>query len=419
MVTKQNLSFKIFEDKKKYDHIFENLKKLSNKWNPRRINKAIHKKISLTLNICEQLEKEAIDSLPIYRVRVLKENEGIDESKISSFIYPPRKYCDLGRANRKGQQVFYSASDPHTASFEKEREIIRDKSIVYLSRWRIKDCSDKITMQTLFFGLPEFADEQKQHDSTSMFIPGIQQLFQNMFGQIPEQLKDSFAHCQSLYTDLFTSSDRESYHITSSIVHNTFSYMRKKNADVPIFAYPSVAKKRRAVNFAFRKDFVDKHLHLMGIDKIIVTKLTETELRYTSNSRGILKGKNIEWFDVRVHLEKIYRDTPTVSYDLIPANFKPVETDQLLVNNSCSSKIDVKELFHLKKLDDDYFVNRMEEVAATMPFDKMSEKFDYVAVIPIGGGTYLDGNLTEEGKVNFLGVRFVFSINYEPKQEMS
>src|SRR5690606_4737229 len=82
---------------------------------------------------------EITDGVHYYRIRVVNEGDiNIRENDVSSFSYPPKKLCELGRANRKGQQVLYTSVDPHTAFFEKASEININSSIVYLSKWKIK-----------------------------------------------------------------------------------------------------------------------------------------------------------------------------------------------------------------------------------------------------------------------------------------
>src|SRR4051812_47486721 len=112
MEKENELNFKVYTNKKDYDEIFEEIKKIPPDLSAKEITSIIQKKISLAILINMIVEKRTLDLFTGYRVRTLQQDESIDEKSISSFSYPPNpEKIKIGRANLKGQQVFYTAGD--------------------------------------------------------------------------------------------------------------------------------------------------------------------------------------------------------------------------------------------------------------------------------------------------------------------
>src|SRR5687767_12701366 len=102
---KDKAQFKVFS-KEQYDQMFEGLRKIPSHWNPKKINQSVLDNMSMVLILAQPFSDEITDNVHYYRIRVFNEGDTpVDESKASSFSYAPKKYCELGRANRKGKQV--------------------------------------------------------------------------------------------------------------------------------------------------------------------------------------------------------------------------------------------------------------------------------------------------------------------------
>ncbi|KJS05468.1 MAG: hypothetical protein VR77_08470 [Flavobacteriales bacterium BRH_c54] len=291
-------------NKEYYDKAFDEIRKIPISWFPSRITEFIRKKLSSNIFLVNPLEKETLTSLLVYRARVLKKGEQVDENKVSHFSYPPKKIGDrilaMGRANRIGQQVFYGTIDKHTAIIEVSDNIIENDSIVYISTWEIKDVEKHTNMKVLFSGLSVDKDSY-----AAVFMRMVENNFNKAFQNMPEPHRTNFYYAQKKYQELFTSTGKKFYHISSSIVHDVFVRYLKQKVNVPIIAYPSVAKKKESINFAIRKDFVDSHLRLKQIDKVRVTSIKNEEITFTGLKRAIVKDGKIVWLKLDVQIEDI------------------------------------------------------------------------------------------------------------------
>ncbi|MBA3704728.1 MAG: hypothetical protein H0W84_02175 [Bacteroidetes bacterium] len=246
-------NFKIYP-KAEYDKIFEEIKAIPVDWEPQKIVNFIKEKINFPLTFAHELSEEMLSKFPIYRARVQKVGEKkIDENDVKEFSYQPNpELCEMRRCNRKWQQVFYGAGDENTAIYESKKDIIVGESIVYLSNWEIKECSEPVLMHMLFYGLPEDTDNYASIMSTSL-NKSILEMFQN----IREEVRECLFYYLKKYQELFTSSNEQYYHISSSIIHEIFEELSTKQisnkndrfVNMPIVSYPSVAKYRTTVNF--------------------------------------------------------------------------------------------------------------------------------------------------------------------------
>lgn len=292
------VSFKVHKNKKAYDKVVKSIKGIPKKLSARKINKIIAEKFNFSLIPMILLSSESTDKMPLYRLRSLSEGENIDESKISSFIYPPRNKVKMARANRKHQQVLYTCSSHKGAFYECEKQIKRNikksrskKSIIYLSVWGIKDVEDTVQMRNFCLGI-----KGKNNDSgESEFFNYVNERIDFFLRNLKDEFKINLLYSQKLYTELFLNKNSRYYHITSAIAYNTFVHALEQKVNIPIMSYPSVAMEHEAINFAFRIDFVKEHIYLKEVYKAEIYSIDRTKFDTVYLAKGVPENDIIKW----------------------------------------------------------------------------------------------------------------------------
>lgn len=398
--------------KEYYDKAFDEIKKIPSSWNPSKITRYIREKLSSSIFFVQQQDKQVIESLSLHRARVMNKGEVIDENDISNFRYPPRKIngkmLAMGRANRTGQQVFYSSIDKHTTIVELQPYINKNESIVYISTWGIKNIKKKINMKLLFSGLSVDKDSYAE-----VFRKSVERGFNKLFQQMPEPHKQNLFYAQKKYQELFTSEGEEYYHISSSIIHDIFVRYLEQKADVPIVAYPSVAKKKESINFAIRKDFFDKHMYLKRVDKIIVKSIEKEEINMTGIGRAVEENGKLKWLKLKVTLAPInYKSV----YLYIEASDKPTrflhvqDYDMLLKCCEEHSFSAQHYLENMRKLSKQQISEAVTKSIPVPDFDKKHEG-NYLMVIPTEGEIFLKTD-KKMVPIYFIGINVEFTLEY-------
>lgn len=232
--------------------------------------------------------------------------------------------------------MFYSSGDFNTPFIESQERIHLNKSIVYLSKWKIRSELQSVKVQYFFLGIDPDA---KNH--AGIMATGLQENFENHLKNFNADQKERFIYGQKKLRELFTSETKDYYHITSALVQAVFEELKIKGADMPIIAYPSVAKSKTSVNFAIAKDFTDKYLYLEEVYKGVVTEINKDVIfSFEAKGYGNPNTKTIIWKKTKNILEPINYDN--VLY-LFEGNDKlrTLEIDEWLIYADHKIYIDV------------------------------------------------------------------------------
>lgn len=411
MEESKKIHFRIPLDKKDCDLIFEEIKQIPNYWSPKRITDKIHEKLSLTLILGRLIEKETIKAIPIYRLRIPKPGEKFDETMLSEFSYPPKKFCKMQRCNRNGEQVFYASADPH-ATFLELSDGVKPGTIAYISKWGIKEEAENFFMRFLFYGIPE---DEKNY--ASIMANGMQEEFHKIFKNMPDMPRDSLSYIQKKFQELFTAKGKEYYHISSAIVRHMFVNGRKKNPNfnMPVIAYPSVAKDKKGVNFVFRKDFVDKYFYLKYIDKVIVNSVEMDKVNHSPISRGIMVDGKIKWMKFRISIDKIDYDSAILSNDEFPnesANLIPIKSNEEVLSCCPEHRFSLKSYLHDTNINDDFLLNAIRDVPMQGLDNENSDTRPNMFFLKVEHDLFYNQNFGEEGRVKFIGVPVTYKLEY-------
>lgn len=405
-------TIKIFS-KEYYDKAFEEIKQIPKTWPPSKVTEFVRKKLSSSIFLVQQQDKNAIESINLHRARVMEMGQVIDENDISNYHYPPRKrkngkMLPMGRANRIGQQVFYASIDKHTTIIELQPDIIQNESIIYLSTWGIKDIERSVNMKLLFSGLSVDKDSYAE-----IFSKSMEQGFNQLFQQMPEPHKSNLSYAQKKYQELFTSEGDEYYHISSSIVHDIFVKYLKQKVNVPIIVYPSVAKKKESINFAIRRDFFDKHIYLKRVDKIIVKSIAKEEINMTVIERAIVENAKLKWLKLRVTIKPINYKSISLYIESKenPEKFYHIQDNDNLLR--CCEKHTFSAQHYLENMRKLSMKEIMNTVTKTIPVADFDERYE--GVYHMATNTVQDIFFqSTKGMIPiyFIGINIEFTLEY-------
>ena len=405
MKDKHELNLRILGTKAEYDKAFEKIRQIPENTPPLEVVKIIRELISLTLMPIRPLAYDAIKNFTFYRVRPVNKSAPINDTDIREFYFPPKDLCKMGRANRDKEQVFYLSGDSNTPFHEIASHMNIDGCIIYLTKWGIKKTGVPIYMHSFFFGIPEGEDNY-----ASIMASGLEDLLQKLSAKLPEKAKENLGYCQKLYQELFTSKDRRYYHITSAIVSDIFS--SKEQFDIPVVAYPSVAKNKEAVNFAFRSDFVEQYFYLKEVDKVIVNHINDDQVSFSQLSRGIVNGSSIDWKNLKLTLNKVHYENALVSLDKSPVHFKELNTNERLTSCCINHSYEVKALFERSNFGESTILKGISEMPQEGFEFTLSKTIDTEIIAPTTGSVYLNTNISETGRVTFIKVPITYTMEY-------
>lgn len=349
------IEFKVYKNKRAYEKIVRSIKGIPRIVSARKINKIIAEKFNFALLPIIELSKESTNVMPLYRIRTLNEGENIDETKESSFCYPPKNKVKMARANRKHQQVLYTCSNHQGAFYECEKQIKRNikkskskKTIIYLSIWGIKDISDTVSMRNFCLGIKGKNDGSGESEFFNYINERIDFFLKNLKGEF----KTNFLYAQKLYTELFLNKNSRYYHITSSMAYNTFVHALEQKADIPIMSYPSVAMNHATINFAFRSDFVKKHMYLKEVYKAELHSIDREKINTVYLSKGVKENDMIKWKKMGF---KVY----SKGFDnvfLLHKNRKEIrklDEDEFIIDTDINQKMTTSQYFEYADITDD------------------------------------------------------------------
>lgn len=391
--------------KEYYDQAFEEIKKLPNNTSVDNINSFIRNKLGIIIYQYLEHTGIGIEQFPIYRVRSVSKDERLIETESSKFHYPPIEFCTIGRCNREGVQVFYSSGDFNTPFIESQDKININESIVYLSKWQIKPELKSVKVQYFFLGIDTNA---KNH--AAIMATGLQENFENHLKNFNADEKERFIYGQKKLRELFTSETKDYYHITSALVDAVFKELKAKGADMPIIAYPSVAKSKTSVNFAISKDFVDKYLYIKEIYKGIVNEIKKDVIfTFEAKGYGNPNTKTIIWKKTKNILEPINYDN--IVY-LFEGNDKlrTLEIDEWLIY--ANHKIHIDVILNTIGYSKEEILQNLNEYPLKIDknnFGDDREYFEFALPIEIDGEIFL--NKTNQ-KLKGLTLQVKYSVGF-------
>lgn len=404
----QEIKFKIYSTEE-YDRIVDNLLKIPITWNPKKISNLISKKFSLTIIPTQPLTKEGIESFPFYRIRVWNEGqEPVKEDDPDAFSYPPKKHMKYGRANRKGMQVLYGAGDSHTPFHEKKQEIIPSKSIIYLTKWGIKEYPGTLLMRSLFLGIPVEKDSY-----AAIMARALNLGMKKYFTKWPKDAEKFFLYGQKKYNDLFCVESDLYYHITSSMVYDSFVLSAKQGISIPIIAYPSVAKNKSSVNFIIRKDFVDKYMYIKEVQKIVVNEIADDKIEATVSAKGILIDGKIQWKKIQAKLNEIEYCSAKVIFNNNKKTIRDLLPSEKITICCKDHGMTVKDFLDRNNINESEIMKQLISTNISPNENQLPIKVQSTIVAPTYGNVYLTDNISDNSKISHIIIPFSYIVDYQ------
>jgi hypothetical protein len=403
-------SFKVFT-KKEYDLFFEEFKQIPKETPPEQIIQQLYNTLRFNVSFLRKWTGTALSNFRFYRIRT-SEVELSDERKGNKqeYSYPPLPN-KRGRLNAIGTQVFYSSGDAHTTIHETAKQIISEP-FVYLSKWGLKDCVKPFFVNQMFFS-PTDKDSY-----SAILAQGIRERFDEMVAHLPETERENFAYALELYEDLFTSNGENFYHITAAIASNSFATSQRivgteVIVEVPIIAYPSVAKNKTAPNFALRKDFVDKYLCLKEVDQIMITELNEEKVKYNPQKRGVMRDGVLSWIDFNIKLETIHYDKAGYWGCTEPDKFISLNNPSEISLTSCCKDhgFSIKEYIEASGIIE-RFISELNEVPQQLPDFELITKVDFAFRFSPNKDLYNVRDISPTGKIKYIGMPITYVMGF-------
>lgn len=272
----------IEELKKNLKDLFELDKSLLT---PEEIQKLVFEKAIVLPNFFAPIPKETINLLKLFRVRAEKtmDMKNEDLSLIRTFSYPSPCFCSRnGRANLKNKSVFYCADIKETALAESNLE---KNDVAYLSIWKI--ACDREANYTAY--LPTNIPDKNVWYSKAL------QLYTQSISHTEKYGKEKAKHLEVLYSFFSAIFVKESkpYSLTSWIANN----MLYDYDVVDFIIYPSFATSQYSCNMAFHPNFVDNHLKLDRVFKLLITNVEQDTIRFLVTQTGKVRQTSIIWND--------------------------------------------------------------------------------------------------------------------------
>lgn len=251
------------------------------------------------------------DSMPLYRGR-LAEDVGRTEdlSKPATFSYVPRFLNEnglpkMGRANYKGQSIFYASKHMGTNFKEISKESdIGDEA--YMAKWVLKPNSNLHLYRTIpDWGINEANDSNSIFTITrSDIVNGELGIYLKRLGYIMMSNEETGKYLGSSYiANCIYSAKGNVKDSNGNIVYNDIHYDG--------IVYPSAIGNINDVNIALKPEFVDKYLDL---ECVIKGRLAPDMRSVKYEKIGINENGRIVWYtsiideDSITIIETKYRD---------------------------------------------------------------------------------------------------------------
>lgn len=253
------------------------------------IEKLYFDKAILIPHIFATMESSTINSLTVFRARIISSSE--DTSLINTFSYPNPSFCKSnGRANISNHPVFYCSDNPSTALLEIKPVIGTE---IYLSTWKI-NCDREVQYSSFI--------NPKVRETNVWFEHGQQ--IANFFIEKAKKLNTTKEkHLKLLMefnSELFLK-ERENYPLTSWLANQQL--YRLDGMD--FIVYPSFATNNRTCNMAFHPNIIDKYFMF---DRVFHLKFSG-EFSFKVVNVGKVKRTHISWGELN---EDDFRILPKV-----------------------------------------------------------------------------------------------------------
>lgn len=409
MSKKHKINFQVFSETQ-YDKIVEELLQITSDWKPEQISKLVSKKFSLTLIPGQPLMKNVVQSFPFYRIRIWNVSQDpIDENDPKEFSYPPDKSkIKLGRANLAGMQVLYGSGDPHTPFHELKKDIFPEKSVIYMSKWGIKPEAENAIMRNLFLGIP-FDDRESY---AAIMARAIDEGVKEHLKKWPSDIKEKFLYGQKKYNELFCAEGELYYHVTSAMVHEHFNSDSKNGISIPIVTYPSVAKNRDSVNFAIKKEFVDKFMYIKEVQKIVVKEIKDETINATLLSKGTVVDGKFNWQTIHAKLDNVdYKNAKVVFNSDAKAATDLKDEDR--ITTCCKDHgMTIQQFFEKCNITEQKIIQGFSNT------DLGSFEGDFPVTVqrgiiaPTKGNVYLTSQISDDKKISHFLVPFTYTIDF-------
>lgn len=400
---KRQVKFTVLGTKEEYDKLFDEIENLPDHLAPEEIVSEIQKRISLAVIWGMPLERKFMETFPMHRIRVQKQGETIDESDPNSFYYPPTP--KRGRANVEGQHVFYASGDNHTPFHELSDDIKVGESIVYYSEWGMKDCPEEVYMRTFFMGI----EKGEEEDYASIMAGGLNKQVEEWLQMFDEKPRELVRYCQERYNGLFRIKGKQFHHISSAISHDTFVSALSQGVNIPILTYPAVSKNNRAVNFAIRKDFADKHSYLKQVEKFVVTKIEDEHVGFNTIARGFPKDGKIEWRKFSIEAEPDYENV-WICFD---DKARPLKAGEGITQCCEKHRISMKEFLEKNKITPETLVQGITEMPAELMEGQNVSIQKREIIASTDGSVFVDSDITDKGRIRHIKVPVKFTVGYK------
>lgn len=223
--------------------------------------------------------------------RVIKTNERILNSK--DLKYPPEKCVkNFGRANLKGQSVFYGTFNFITAIKEMQPEV---GDLITISSWGLIQKENYLVTCPMFLSQPQ--------NSHSFFK--LRTFYTSFFSDLlnyPKPIANLIYELHRFYAKCFSReisrSNSQAYIFTALLADKILNHHR--NGVIDAILYPSTKDDLLTDNIAIKKESFDKNYVLLNTIEKRLTEKSENSEHYefeiTGKSKEV-KGEEIVWND--------------------------------------------------------------------------------------------------------------------------
>lgn len=303
---------------------------------PSEISQIIHKQTINRFVFGQNLTKN-IPNLELHRVTI-PTFKGFNESKISSFSYPPKEVSKRGRANLENHPVFYCSLSQKTATMEM-KDLLSKGVEFYISQWTL-NFENPIFLHSLMYNSDTMNESGIRFSLAESVEEKISDFNTHLKG-LPTKFNNSIVHMQKSFGNLFALSTEEYYHITSSYAHEILYNFGSRFSSTPIIMYPSVIHSEEGINFAIPTNAVDNGFitpksilkcRYIGKDKL-------GEIKATLLAKGEVNGGKIQWTQINYKFKLNLKTLEVTTYN--KEKLHGSEVAKLKLENSYLYVVDV------------------------------------------------------------------------------
>lgn len=276
------------------------------------------------------------DSFPLFRGRLAEDiGKNEDLSRPSTFSYVPLELNEkglprMGRANYKGQSIFY-ASEHIETNF---KEISKESNIgdeAYMAKWVLKPNSNL----HLYRAIPNWGVNET-NDPNGIFTITIPEVVNSELGIYLKRLGYIIMSNEETGKYLGSSYIANCVYAANGVVKDSKENTIYADIHYDGIAYPSAIGNTDEVNIALKPEFVDKNLEL----ECVIKGHLAPDMRSVQYEKiGINENGQIVWYTSRIDEDSItIIDT---QYKNLLGDFVDVSKGQILDanNNTVKSKL--------------------------------------------------------------------------------